>query len=242
MTIDSLSYFGFWPYWDAGPTALEDLMRLQEEKGIAHSILCSTKAIFYDHVQGNRDVTDAVTKYPRRFSTWATFHPRAESFSKEITESVRGIRLYPAYHGYRLRSKAVSEVLDYASAHQLPVSIPIRLIMSFALPELQAEEIMLLAEKHAKVKVIISCANYEVFQILDALDDSVELYVDTLGLRVDGLLERLVDTIGAEHIVLATGLPVQYPDVSLDIVRNANIREEEKTMILYENGKRLFRL
>lgn len=243
MIIDSVCYLGFWPYWDIQFTGIEDLIHLQKENGIDHSLLCSTRSIFYDYVRGNQEVLEASRKVPERFSPSATVLPTQKDWKKQIGGDVKEIRLYPRVHGYSLSSKCVSEIVDYALKHGFPLSISMRMIMSWMFPSVPLYEIIDLARKHPELKIIVSGANYgEFLEILEAATDLENLYVDTLAQRGQGLIEQFVERIGPDRILFGTGMPVQYANVPIEEVKNAMIKEREKRMIFEENARKLFEL
>ena len=95
--------------------------------------------------------------------------------------------------------------------------------------------------------------NYPYFPNLSGLEMVGEMgcdniYVDTahyLMYVYPGVMEKMVELIGAEHIVFGTDAPLQGPlqmKFSMEIVENLNIMDMEKQRILSGNALKLMKL
>jgi predicted TIM-barrel fold metal-dependent hydrolase len=256
MIIDVNAYLGFWPYWKLKATTPEALIEVALRVGVDKLVVTSNRGIFYDCDEGNEETARAVHHHPTELIGFATMSPLfsdSESLKTNLRglidrQGLRGLKLFPAYHAYKLKNRLVEALLEEAERLKLPVLIPVRLSMNwgyknfFGRPAFQdVGDIVSLAEHFTKLNFIIGCANYpELADLITATKTLDNIFVETSGIQSG--FEVLVESIGADKILLGTGMPIQYPAVGVTKIKQAGIRQEEKEMILERNAENLLRL
>ena len=246
--IDAYAYIGFWPYWPIKVRKTADLIKLMDKWSIDKAVVSSTRSIFTPNVEdGNQEVYEAVKEFPDRLIGCAVVDlGNEESALKQIDRALesgmRGIRLYPLYHGYSLR-KVSPRVFNKLIESSLPVIVPYRIIMNWGLPRLQPEEIEFLLKSLSDIDVVICAGNYgELAPTLEFLKKNDNAYFETSCLQVWGGVEYLAKTVGADRTLLGIGVPLQYPACGITKVQHADISDKERELILSDNAKRIFKV
>jgi len=248
MIFDVCAYLGFWPYWSVQETTAEGLVELMDNFGVDRAAICSLRSIFYDHEEGNREVVEATKKFPDRFVGVATVYPYQEGALEELDRCVskfnmRGIELQPNYHGYKLRSPVVKETLELAVKADVPVITPLRLSMNWNLPSVDILEVSRLVESYSDVKFIVGCFNYgEIEELMGLMRRCENLLAETSGLHLMRGVEKVVSEVGADRVLFGSGMPIQSVGPALAKIREADIDEEDKRLILGENAVRVLGL
>jgi predicted TIM-barrel fold metal-dependent hydrolase len=221
--------------------------------GIDRLVVTSSRGIFYDCQEGNEETVEAVQRHPKELVGFATLSPLykdAENMKAELRNLIehhglRGLKLFPAYHMYRLKGGSVEPLLEEATRLRLPVLIPVRLSMNwgyknfFGRPVHQdVREIVSLADRFPDLRLIVGCINYTEFNDLMTGTKKLDgVFVETSGLQSG--FEALVESLGPEKVLLGTGMPVQYPSVGLTKVLQAEIEQDAKELILGRNAEKL---
>ena len=256
MIIDVSAYMGLWPYWKVKTTTPEALIEVMRSVGVDKLVVASNRGIFYDCDEGNEETAEAVQRHPKELIGFATLSPLyrdADSVKANLRNLIdrrglRGLKLFPAYHTYKVRDRFVEPLLEEAVRLRLPVLVPVRLSMNwsyknfFGRPVLQdVGDILSLADRFSKLSLIVGCVNYtELTDLITGAKRLDNIFVETSGLQSG--FEVLVESIGAEKVLLGTGMPVQYPSVGLTKVLQAEIGQDAKELILGRNAEKLLRL
>ena len=243
LIIDVNAYMGFWPYWNVKGTTADALVESAKKIGVDRLVVTSNRGIFYDCDDGNEETADAVRQHPNELLGFGTMSPRfrdTERMKADLTNLVDrkgllGLKLFPIYHSYRLKDHLIEPLLEEAVRLRLPVLVPVRLSMNwgyknfFARPALQeVGDIVGLSDRFSELKIIIGCVNYtELSDVITAAKRLDNVFVETSGLQAG--FEVLVDSIGAERILLGTGMPIQYPAVGLMKIHQSELDQDAKS-------------
>jgi predicted TIM-barrel fold metal-dependent hydrolase len=253
LIIDVNTYMGFWPYWKLKSTNSDALVETARQIGVDRLVITSNRGIFYDCDEGNEETAEAVRQHPKELMGFATISPLfrdTESIKAGLEnlidqQGLIGLKLFPVYHSYRLKDRLMEPIFEEAARLRLPVLVPVRLSMNwsyknfFGRPSLQdVGEIVALADRFSELKVIVGCVNYtELTDLITAAKRFDNIFVETSGLQSG--FEFLVDSIGAEKVLLGTGMPIQYPSVGLTKVLQAEVSQDAKELILGRNAEKL---
>jgi len=248
MIIDINAYLGNWPYWKISVTTGATLLALLERHKIDVAAIASTKAIFLDCVRGNEEVAQLVRGNPQKLVGFAVISPTygeeaLAQLHRAAEMGMKGLRLFPLYHGYRFDSDPIlQEILAGAAERGMPVMIPLRIIMNWELPALDIRDMARLITQFPQTHFILGCVNRELREALALMRDHENVSIETSCLQIPYSIERLVNQVGAERVLYGSGLPLQYPACGLARIEGAEITDEEKALILGENAKRLLNL
>lgn len=248
LIVDINAYLGSWPYRKVDFTTANGLVELQRRFGIDKAVVCSLRSIFYDHKEGDREVVEAVQKHQKRLLGFASVSPLFEESRDDLRRSVKesglkGLRIFPAYHGYNLEDPAVHPLLEEAGKLKIPVMIPMRLSMEWSQPALKMSGIRKIADTYPEIPLILGCINYPELGVTRAiLREHDNVFVETSCMQRWQGIEELVRAAGSHRVLFGSGMPIQNPGPALAKIKNAEISESEKLLIMGANAAKIVSL
>lgn len=248
MIIDVCSYLGFWPFWNVNATTARSLIEILDTFGVDKAAVCSLRSIFYDHDEGNMELSKALRSFPDRFIGIATVNPYYEDVVEEVEECIldfnmKGIELQPNYHGYNLGSSILAPIINVAIKTKAPVLIPLRISMDWNLPTIKVSNISEVVKTYTDANFIVGCFNYgEIEELISLMNDVTNVMVESSGLQLMYGIERVVKEVGAERVLFGSGMPIQSVGAALAKIKKADIDEEDKRLILGDNAIRVLNL
>jgi predicted TIM-barrel fold metal-dependent hydrolase len=247
------------PFWAAEAATLE---RILEAAGVDRLCVSSAKSIMYDAREGNADL-DRALKDSTRLLGYVTVNPLFPESLDDLgllaaERKFVGAKAHPDYHGYNLRSRKAQDFLSEVARR-----VPLMLMHVSCMPGTgfaDAEQTAEFAARHpgthfvlAHLAGIYQNPQYPYFPNLEGLEKVAafklpNLYVDTahyLMYVYPGVMEQMVDIIGAEHIVFGTDAPLQgaaQMRFALEIIRTLDIPAADKERILCGNAEHVLGL
>lgn len=243
MIIDAHCHLG--DYHPRGPlrvTTAEQIIATMDNLGIHRACLSSLKSFLYDVVSGNDEVARVCQRYPDRFIPWAVVHPRLPSASGELWRCVRergfrGVVLDPDSHRCPADTLAFQNMVAIAEDLCIPVAVqtsqsdighPRRLLAT----ALRFPRVTFIAMSLGRILAWMDAVEL-------ALAASNVLLDTTDAAPVEGLVEYLCSSVGADRIVWGTNLPLSYPLPNLTRILSATVPVEQREAMLGGNLERL---
>jgi predicted TIM-barrel fold metal-dependent hydrolase len=160
---------------------------------------------------------------------------------RAIDAGLRGVRLYPSFHSYRLDSEFVDEICRVAGERHLPVMIPTRPMMNWRFPAISLDSIGAVVERHPDTSFIMSGPNYliEYQALVRLMKKSANVWYEISCLQGFGSVARLAGELGADRVLFGTGAVLHYPACNVAKLDHAELSEEQRAAIAYENAVRL---
>jgi predicted TIM-barrel fold metal-dependent hydrolase len=173
-------------------------------------------------------------------------------------QKFRGAKIHPDYHGYDMKSQLIQDFLGKV-ADRVPLMLFHVSCMAgtgFA----AATQILRFAKNNPNTNIIMAhmagifqnplYPYFPNFEGLEAVKAAAcdNVYVDTahhLMYVYPGVMDRMVELIGADHIVYGTDVPLQGPKqmrFAIETILGLKIPEADRDKILYANAKRLLGL
>jgi uncharacterized protein len=245
--LDFNGFIGPWPYWDTTYKTPEAILSLMDKYQIQTLAACSTSSIFWDWREGNEEILTAAAKYPARFIPFVSMSPvlppsdLVRLLREYKRRQVKGIRLYPQHQGYSLTQKSgMDELLKTAQEFELPVVVPIRVIMNWGLPELEPSAIEEVVVRYPKLRFVLSGINYSgTLWGFDLMRRFPNVYLELSGMQGFRAVDDAVQAVGANRILFGSGLPLLYPACSIEKMRVAKISPEQRQAITEGNARAL---
>jgi hypothetical protein len=197
----------------------------------------------YDMARGNAEIVEVTGRYPGRWYAYLTYNPNYPALGRRELESYDahrtyvGLKFHPSSHQYSITGDAYRPALEFAAARRLIVLSHTWGGSAFDRPELVAE----VAERYPEVTFLAGHSGYGQFEECMAVARAhPNVYLElTAAYAVRGLVERMVETVGAHKVVLGYDLPWFDPHYAIGCVVMAHISEEARRAILRDNAARL---
>lgn len=231
MIFDVNAFIGKWPFWPV-PDGVHPVDR---------AAVCSTRGVFVNCEDGNCEVQRASGNYARFACIGPPPHAEYD-LAHYARRGFCGVRLYPQHHSYHpLYEPFVDIVLEQAAMIGWPVLLPLRIIMNWGMPMLDAGVIAALVERHPKVNWILAGVNYlHELQMAEAMMRRFPgVHLETSCIMGFEALRGLVERHGAERILFGSAAPMQHRGAGVEKILRAKISESAREAILGGNAERL---
>jgi len=259
MIIDIHGHLGninLAPFWVADADQLE---QYAVEAGV--DILCVTAArsIMYDVREGNLELDEALKRTTKLlgYVTVNPLFPRSINDLDLLEENHKfiGAKIHPDYHGYDVRSAAAQEFLDQVADRVRTMLFHVSCMPGTGFAD--AGAIAEFAGRHPQTNVVMAHVAgifqnpvYPYFPNLSGLEKVARqrldnAYVDTahhLMYVYPGVMQKMVDVLGADHIVFGTDVPLQGPmqmRFAIEVIQSLKISDDDKEKILSGNAKKI---
>ncbi|HWI93845.1 MAG TPA: hypothetical protein VNT20_21345 [Flavisolibacter sp.] len=270
MLIDINSYIGNWPYRKLRGTTLNSLLERMNHYGVDKSVVANINGIFYmDCQSANEELyaeIQAQKGHKNRFIPFATLNPLLPWWKQSLDIchnefGMKGIRLYPLYHKYKLTDKSCIDLVKAAHSYNMPVSIPLRMTdlrerswldvdeemnyndIAVLVKEVPDAQYMILDARITEHAPITTDESINILKNANVLFDSVRSSgVPVAGINGESLL-YLINTFGKDKIAFGTETP--FLDYCSPFIRVAVLEEADeatKNMIWSENARRMLRI
>lgn len=250
LVIDPHTHMG--PYHNfpiPGNPWAEGMLEVMDEQGVDTAVTAPMIALEGGMREGNQIAIEAAEKFPGRFFAFSTINPNFPE--KEIREELewcfqhecfRGIKIHPGTHDTPGNSPNYIPVWEFAHQHALPI-----LIHTWGTdPRCPPSMFEPIAREYPKANLILGHSGATPEGIDEAIAVSKNVpntYLDlTKSIIYRGMLEYMVEELGAERVLWGTDLPFICGSGQLGRVAAARLSLEDKKKILGLNAKRLFRL
>jgi predicted TIM-barrel fold metal-dependent hydrolase len=259
MIIDIHGHLGninLAPFWAADAGKLEEYAK---EAGVDYLCVTAARSIMYDVTEGNRELEEALTRTTQLLG-YVTVNPLfPESINDlEMIEGNRkfiGVKVHPDYHGYDVRSRIAREFLDEVAERTRLMLFHVSCMPGTGFADSGA--IAEFASRHPRTNIVMAHMAgmfqngiYPYYPNFAGLEKVLNypldnIYVDTahhLMYVYPGVMQRMVDLLGADHIVYGTDVPLQGPmqmRFAIEVIRSLKIPEADKEKILWGNSHRI---
>lgn len=239
--IDGNAYIGHWPFRRRKYGTCEALLGRMNEFGVELSVISALEGVFYKNPQTtNRELYEqlqAQRKFRERLIPFAVINPIYGGWKDDIEVCttrfrMKGIRLYPKYHGYRIDHPHCIETVKIARDKGLPVAFSLRMVDSRPSSWLDIREEWALKDVLPIIRAVPD-AKYLILNLAGSLKLSGEetellrgadLVMDTSGRSLTEL-GRLIKVFGPDKFVFGTHSPIL--DYCTGLLRIESLHPEE---------------
>lgn len=204
-----------------------------------------------DWLWGNQFLRSVAKEYPNRVVPVGVVNPRwgdvaVEEVNKFGEWGFKGLKLIPYSHSYPADCYSVQQVIPEAIRLGIPVHFHtsdhlVDKLYPHAETFTTYDRYESLADMFPDATIIM--AHMCVSDWMDAIDVAKKydnIILDTSGTTiVYGMLEIAVERVGADRIVYGSDAPLYDPVIALSKVRDSDLSERDKHLILGENIARL---
>ncbi|MBN2853392.1 MAG: hypothetical protein JXQ23_11720 [Clostridia bacterium] len=256
MIIDVNTYLGHWPFRKINHNESHSLSAYLKKSQIDQACVSSLNAIFYkDTQQGNLELAEEIKGEGDFFIPFAVINPTYAGWEKDFiycisTLKMKGLMLYPYYHGYKLTDDCAVSLINLAAKMNVPVHLPCAIENIRQKHPMDTEENLSLSQ----VSEVLSLCSDADFIISNgsthAMAKSLKNIIDQRNgevffdfARVEVFtedLDQLIDYAGIDHVVFGSVAPFQYIDPQL--VKLNYLKTDDLDKIKYKNLSRLLRI
>ena len=256
--IDVNAYLGHFAFRQLRHNTAAGLLRLMDSRRIDQAVVSSASAITYRNAQpGNEEVAAEVKGHRDRLIPFAVVNPFYSGWRDDLKIcheefGMKGVRLYPKWHNYRLADAACLELVNAAAGRGMVVSIPIRVedrrqrSWLVDVPDVPLEEIAAVVTACPRAQFIlvngIGFAGSPLGRGDSGLPANYVIEISRLTAVLANEIGQLLARLGSERIVFGTGMPFNYPDPSLLKLEVLEAGEEVKEKIRWRNAARVLGL
>jgi predicted TIM-barrel fold metal-dependent hydrolase len=256
--IDVNACLGHFAFRQLRHNTAAGLLRLMDRKRIERAVVSSAASITYRNAQsGNEEVAAEVKAHRDRLIPCAVLNPAYAGWQYDLgichrDFGMRGLRLYPRWHNYRLTDSSCLELVHAAAELRWPVSIPLRVedrrqqSWLVDVPDVDHEEIAALVRSAPKASFILLNGSGYVSSSLgrkgSPLPANYAIEISSLTAVLANELGQLLETLGPDRLVFGTGMPFHYPDPALLKLEVLEAPADVKEKIRRLNAARLLGL
>jgi predicted TIM-barrel fold metal-dependent hydrolase len=243
VNIDVNCLVGNWPFRKLYKNTFEEVKKIHMENGITSGYVSSLDSIFYnDPFEGDEDLHEILkgTSYHHVL----TINPQLPEFIQDVKDGIekfdiKGVRIYPGYHGYSLSDSKVKELCQVLADYDLPLFVTVRMEderMDYLLkPEkVPASDIEALLNSNPENKFILLTAySNELTSIKEAINNHKYVRFDTSGLKGPlFVVEKMLEDFLPEKMVYGSLYPLYSFSCTYLTLKEAQIEESVKQEIL----------
>jgi hypothetical protein len=241
--IDIGTFFGVRPSSDLDLSA-ETLLRVMDDNQVSEALTCSLKAIQYNFSAGN-DETLALCRAHSNLHPVAVVDPRQyPDCMAEVERCARAgearagfvtYRFLREYQGWALANQGFRRLLRVVAQTGLPAIVHV--------PASGDATALLDMAGGWEVPIVLAAVSYATLsEALAVMAEAPNFYLEAHRITLPGQVEVMVESVGAERLMFGSWAPMLAQRPSLDMVRVSEISDREKTLILVETARRVFRL
>ncbi|HHV96307.1 MAG TPA: amidohydrolase family protein [Clostridiaceae bacterium] len=248
--IDVNCLVGNWPFRKIRKITFNDLKSIHEVNNMEYGYVSSLNSIFYnDPFEGDQDLHEIIKGTP--YKHVLTVNPELPWFIDDIEEGIKlfdikGVRIYPGYHGYTLDNQPVERLCRILAEKKLPLFITIRmederLNYLFQPRGIDKAELSHFLESHPENTVILLSIRYgEIMNIKDIINSRRNVFVDTSGFKdLLFIIEKLTKVVDHRKILYGSNHPLYCMKSTILLVEKAEVDSSVKEDIFYNNVRNI---
>lgn len=236
-----LEYCLYYPDHDAA-----SMVKTMDECNIDFIVSAPCEDLF-DGDSKREQITNAMKQFPDRIKGYYSVNPLLGIDEKEIIKSFKenkgyvGLKFLPDYHRTNLTDAVYEPAFKLANEyHMLVLSHTWGISMNGESCN-SADKVIGILEKYPNITFIMG------HSIQGQVDLAIEIakkypnaYLDLCDTcRLNGMVEKMVRTVGSEKIIFGTDAPMQSHNFQMGCVIGAKISDKDKKNILRENALRI---
>jgi predicted TIM-barrel fold metal-dependent hydrolase len=252
MIIDVNAYLGPFAFRRLRHNTAVSLLKLMDTRRIDRAVVSSAAAITYRNAHsGNEEVDGEVRAHRDRLIPFAVVNPTYAGWEDDLRVcherfGMRGLRLYPGWHDYRLSDPRCLELVRAATARGLVISIPIRVedprerSWLVDVPDVSLDDIAAIVRACSDARFLLLNGSGYIRSSLGRagadLPANYRIEISRLTAFLNDEFGELIKLLGPGRLVFGTGMPFNYPDPALVKLEVLTASPEQKERIAWRNA------
>jgi len=258
MILDVNAYLGHFAFRRLRHNDATGLLALMDRSRIDRAVVSSASAIAYRNPQaGNEELAAEIRTHGDRLIGFGVLSPVYAGWRDDLKIcheqfGMRGVRLYPRWHNYRLTDPACRDLVNTATERGMLISIPLRVedrrqgSWLVDIPDVNHEEIAGLLKACPQSRFILNngsgYADSSVGRKNSGLPANYVIDIAVLSVELAGETGRLLENLGEDRVVFGTGIPFHYPGPALAKMEILEAPEGLKEKIRWRTAAALLKL
>ena len=152
-------------------------------------------------------------------------------------DRVRGVRVFPRSHAFAFCADCLGSLCEWLIEYRLPLFV--------WHVEIEWEELDALCATYPELSIVIETQTrkilYHTERLFNLMHKRPRVIIETSNFVGPGYIEYAVSEFGAARLLHGSFLPVNDPYVSMGMILDAEISEQDRAMIAGENARGLIR-
>jgi hypothetical protein len=263
VIIDCNCYWGHYPFRRLPNYQASGLIAMLDHNGIDQALVSSLHTVFYRNAhEGNRELMEDIEAHRDRLWPLATINPKYVGWQADLQEAaevwqVKGINLWPNYHGYVLSDELGQAALAAIDELDLPVVLTQRLEDRRqrhhwdVAEDLTQQEVLDAVQAFPTLRIAFcNWTGLDGRKLLQAgLQGRCLIDLARLDLLVRGSIDGLLDSLGAESVSFGSHAPFDYFGPSLvklstliELSKRGSVPQPSVDKVMFQNAQQFFRL
>jgi predicted TIM-barrel fold metal-dependent hydrolase len=256
MIIDVNVNLSRWPFRRLPCDELPKLIEKLRDCGVTEAWAGSFDGVFHKDIGGvnARLVDDCRKSRPVRLRPFGSVNPMLPDWREDLRRChedyhMPGIRLHPAYHGYRLDDPVFAELLTRAQRRGLIVQIVVRIEdprMQHPLmrvPDVDTKPLPGLLAAHPKLRLVLLGALQIIRgEAVTQLIRAGKVYFEISTLEGIGGISNLLARIPDDRILFGSHCPLFIPDSAIFKLQESELLPTVIDAITHQNAQHLLKV
>ncbi|MBC8103253.1 MAG: hypothetical protein H7Z41_11755 [Cytophagales bacterium] len=239
--LDFFTLFGPHPSRGAmTPAGTGPLKAAMGQHQVGTSVTLSTRAVYFDAAEGNRETQQEVAANAGVLIPAALLDPRRPN-PERTGGGARVLALLPAMQRYPLPYAPLTELLRTLAQLGGAAAAAIPVWWEAARPGDATAVLTVLKETSYPAPILLGNVSGETLMEAISVAKTLQgqIHLATNGLRGVGEVTLAVSALGAERVVFASGAPNRSLGAALALIRQSAMSPEDTAKVLGDNARRL---
>ncbi|MCX7918262.1 MAG: amidohydrolase family protein [bacterium] len=236
--IDGNTFFGFYPKRNLD-TSVTQLLNMMKKNNISRAITISLQSIHYDYRLGNQETIEVAQANPNLTPAFSV-DPREyfgcfDEINLRASQGCKLIRLFPEVQGWHFDAAPLPKILRAIADAKLILMVESR---AWGVATKYAE----LAQRYGFPIILTGISYFNFGEALELLKTVPKVYLEPRILDTPDGIDLAVKEAGADRLIFGSHAPFDYIEPALMLIERSHISQEEKSLILAENIKKLLQI
>jgi uncharacterized protein len=251
--VDTNIYLGRWPERRLPLDETPALVAKLHSQGVSEAWAGSFDGLLHKDIASvNARLTEDCRKHGRGLLLpFGSVNPMLPAWEEDLrrcheTHKMRGIRLHPNYHGYKLDDPAFARLLDSAMKRGLLVQLVVLMEDErmqhplMKVPHVDVTPLVTLLASRPNLRVeLLNWSRGVNAALLGKVSPAGQLYFDVATLEGVGGMAKLIKQIPLDHVVFGSYAPFFYFESALLKLKESVPSEADLTALRCGNARRL---
>lgn len=205
----------------------EDILSVMEQCGVSASLVYSRYSKDYAPKYGNEDLAKELEKSGRLFGCYTILPSLCGDFlnPEETTQDIKekkmvAAKIFPRSHRYFPDERTMGEYYRALAQENIPLLADCS--------ELNISQLESVLENHPDLNIVYQGVRWdEERMIFPLMREFKNLYLDFSVLQSNYVVERMVESFGADRFVFGSGMPAMSLGAARALIDYANISDSE---------------